>query len=275
MKTPLFPLLFTLMAACPHAQAELQKDIRSFDWPSYFNKQYAECLEYEIYKNRAVELLPIIYHDFDGDGRDEALVTGSSCNTGTAGPDIHSVFKLNPDGALTELKFNEDAKGAKVTGIPLPLIGNRNWMMTVKQDLLCNQFFDGSGVKIAKEECYAFNNGQFVLTSIAYAQTSETSFDCHNAKKDREIVACRLPEMAKLDVELAKEYGALLRSLLEAEKSALIASQIKWLHDLDAWHAYKWTDDLAEKYQKRILELRNYKAASPGAAGQPPGSGRH
>ncbi len=258
MKKPALHLLFALMAACTHAQADAQKDIHSFDWTSYFNKQYAECLEYEIYKNQAVGLVPIVYHDFDGDGRDEALVTGSSCNTGTAGPDIHSVFKLNADGTLAELKFSEEGTGAKVTGIPLRLIGNNNWGMTVKQGLLCKQFVDGSGIEMPEERCYAFKAGQFVLTSVVYAPTFETSFDCHKARTDREIVACRLPAMARLDMELAKEYGILRRSLPDAERAALTASQKEWLHNLDAWVAYKWTDDLAEKYQKRILELRNY-----------------
>jgi hypothetical protein len=46
------------------------------------------------------------YFDFTGDGIDEAIVVASTCNTGTAGRDIHSVFTRRPDGSLAELKIH-------------------------------------------------------------------------------------------------------------------------------------------------------------------------
>lgn len=48
------------------------------------------------------------YFDFDGDGKDEAIVRASSCFTGTAGPDINSVYKLLPSGQVIQLTVNDN-----------------------------------------------------------------------------------------------------------------------------------------------------------------------
>ncbi len=57
------------------------------------------------------------YFDFDGDGQDEVIVRASSCFTGTAGPDINSIYKLLPSGQIIELKVNDNKgvfKGNKI-----------------------------------------------------------------------------------------------------------------------------------------------------------------
>jgi hypothetical protein len=41
--------------------------------------------------------------DVDGDGVEEAIVNGSSCVSGSGGPDIHEVLKLNLDGTISDL----------------------------------------------------------------------------------------------------------------------------------------------------------------------------
>ncbi len=263
-KLPLI-LLSMLLAVCAHA-ADAPRDIHSFDWTSYFNQQYPECLENDPDRKQAVELQPIAYYDFDHDGSPEALVTGASCNTGTAGSDIHAVYAWNPDGTVTELKFSRDEKHAQVTGVALPPIGNDSQGLAMRGELLCIQSRDGSGPEISMEECYEFRNKQFVLTSITYAPTYETSFDCRKASKDREIVVCRNAEAAGLDLQLAQEYAALLRTLPPSQKASLMASQRRWLQAVNAWTAYKWTDEVVEKYRERIEELHAYSKPAAGVA---------
>lgn len=56
------------------------------------------------------------YFDLTGDGQDEAVVVASTCMTGTAGPDIHAVYKRDVDGKVVELPFL-DARGDR----PFPI----------------------------------------------------------------------------------------------------------------------------------------------------------
>src|SRR2546423_1384585 len=45
------------------------------------------------------------YFDFNGDGSDEAVVVASTCNTGTAGPDVHAVYTRDAAGKIVGLPF--------------------------------------------------------------------------------------------------------------------------------------------------------------------------
>jgi len=54
---------------------------------------------------KEVEISTRAFGDLDGDGREEAAVTAFSCLAGNGGPDLVSVFKLNRDGAIRELKI--------------------------------------------------------------------------------------------------------------------------------------------------------------------------
>lgn len=237
------------------------------DVRSYFNSDpsFSECLELTGNVSRAIDLISLDHHDFDDDGQPEALVTASSCMTGTAGADIHSVFTMNADGSIREIKFNRNNPGIKITGIPLPLIGNRNWGMAVKGNLLCNRFVDGLGWERESPlvECYEFKNGEFLISSITYATTFKPSFDCQKAKTDREVVACRDEEVAKLDRELDREYRNLIESIPAIDQPALIASQNKWLKEVDSWAAYKWCcDEVMQKYSERIKVVREQQHTS-------------
>lgn len=231
------------------------------DVTSYFNsdQRFSECFDQTGNTSRTINWIPFTYHDFNHDGQPEALVTGSSCLTGTAGSDIHSVFTTNADGSIREIKFNRNNEGIQISGIPLPLIGNRNWVMAVKGNLLCNRFVDGLGWERESPliECYEFKSGEFLITSITYATTFKTSFDCQKAKTDREVVACRDEAVAKLDRELDREYRNLIESIPAIDQPALIASQNKWLKEIDSWAAYKWCcDEIKQKYSERIQALQ-------------------
>ena len=45
------------------------------------------------------------YGDLDGDGKEEAVVTAFSCASGTGGPDLFAVFKLDGSGKLRQMRF--------------------------------------------------------------------------------------------------------------------------------------------------------------------------
>lgn len=69
---------------------------------------------------REIEISTTAFGDLDGDGREEAAVTAFSCFAGNGGPDLISVFKMNPDGALRELtieprKWTDRFKGRDPT----------------------------------------------------------------------------------------------------------------------------------------------------------------
>src|SRR5258708_12149037 len=52
-----------------------------------------------------IYIVHLEYHDFIGDGQQEAVVIASTCMTGTAGPDIHAVYKRDAGGKVAELPF--------------------------------------------------------------------------------------------------------------------------------------------------------------------------
>ncbi len=85
--------------------SETIRDIRHFDFNAYLTQQYADCLKS---LSSAIDITSIDYYDFTGNGREEALVTASSCYAGTAGPDIHRVYKLDEAGTIRKLTINDN-----------------------------------------------------------------------------------------------------------------------------------------------------------------------
>jgi len=234
-------------------------DIRTYDWRKYFNQIYSDCLQYERFQDEAVHIASIQYHDFDSDGNEEALITAGSCNSGTGGPDIHTVFRLNDRGAAEEIPITASTEGVRIFGTPLPLVGNRNWVMAVNGDLLCEIYHDGSGRKTPMTKCYKLAGDKFVLSSVTYAPTFTTSFDCRRAKTDREIVVCGNENLAKLDLDLNEVFQEALRRSPKDKRRGLIAHQQQWLKDIDKWSAYKWCcDGIERSYRQRIRELKSY-----------------
>ena len=231
-------------------------NIRNIDFQKYLDENYSECLEID--SSYIVHIEPIIYFDLDKDGKDEAVITAQTCMMGTGGPDIHSVFYLDTSGNIREYEIDYNPnKNTKITGTPMPLIGNRNYYLQVKDSLLCAVYWDGSGRKYPLSQYFKFENGKFILEKEVYGKTFPTSFDCSKAQSDREIVACSCDSIAEMDVELDSLYKLLLSKLNHDDKSRLIKEQLQWLQDFDKVYAYKWLDEFAEKYRARITELKN------------------
>jgi hypothetical protein len=227
--------------------------MRDFDFEAYFAAKYPDCLEG---RERALRVFGLTYHDFDRDGRDEAILVAGTCYAGTGGPDIHAVYRLDQTGALREIAVDPSPGAAHVSGVPLGLIGNRNFVFKVKNDRLCEEWSDGSGRPVPMERCYRYEQGIFRLKQITYGRTYRPSFSCTAAKSDREIAVCSNEKLARLDRELAEIYKKTLAALSGSERRHVTRDQRAWLAQAHRWHAYKWCcDELVKMYRARIEAL--------------------
>lgn len=87
------------------------------------------------------------YHDFFGDGQEEAVVVAYTCMTGTAGPDVHAVFMRNADGKVVELPFRHvegDPFFNRTGWKQLPVFGNPNYRLAVENGELVARWGDAS-----------------------------------------------------------------------------------------------------------------------------------
>ena len=74
------------------------------------------------------------YFDLTRDGQEEAIVVASTCMTGTAGPDVHSIFTRDSTGKVAELPFQrEEAQTLSFNKKRrLPVFGNPNYTLRVE-----------------------------------------------------------------------------------------------------------------------------------------------
>ena len=231
------------------------ENIRAFDIQAYLSAKSVECLDND--SSYKVAMLSLEYSDLTGDGKEEAVVTAQTCMMGNGGPDIHSVFYLGVSNAIKEypVDFMPD-KSTVIKGIPLPLIGNRNYYLRIKDSLLCAEYWDGSGREHPLRQYFKFDNGSFVVAREEYGTTYPTSFDCAKAKSDREIVACSCDSIASMDIELNDVYQRVLSTVNPEERIRLKHEQQQWLRDFDKVKAYRSTYDFAERYRARISQLK-------------------
>lgn len=86
-------------------------DIRNFDLAAYLGKtEYRDCIyEYPDAPPVVIEQegIGIFYTDLTGDGREEAVVSGWSCWSGTGGPDVRGVFMLSATGTPERLPIED------------------------------------------------------------------------------------------------------------------------------------------------------------------------
>src|SRR5262249_25904913 len=202
----------------------------------------------EIYVSR------IDYFDFNGDGVEEAVVVASTCNTGTAGPDIHAIYTRNAAGKIVELPFphlEDPPQGAK-----LPVFGNPNYGLAVEQGQLVARWMDSSDREEPLVVWYQWDGKQFVVGHMKVEGPFPTSYDCAKATKEMDRAICYAPTVAPLDVELGKLYRARIQHLPPDKKQALQDEQRQWLAQRQCTIYKWWVDCLKELYTKRIAELR-------------------
>ena len=237
------------------SDARETRGLRASDFNAYFNRQYPECVGKYGARNAVVNL-SVTFHDFAGDGKEEAVVVGASCNAGTGGPDIHAVYRLDKAGQLTALKIRDDAtfQGRQVDA---DLIGNRNFDFEINKDRLCEAFTDSSGRERPLTVCYALRGGEFVIDSLQRGPVYKTSFDCATAGEAWARTVCGTKALASADVEMHAIYEQLLQ-LRPDQKAALEAEQGDWLKRIGAQPASKFYGDfLRDAYADRIAELRS------------------
>jgi hypothetical protein len=162
------------------------------------------------------------YFDFTGDGIDEAIVVASTCNTGTAGPDIHAVFTRQPDGSLAELKIHAPTENRG------DLLGRVFYDLNVKDGLLVQTFHDTSGREHPLVIKFRWNGKEkeFQAVDVQSAKRYHTSFDCDKAKTEVEKAVCDLSEVAFLDLKVDEMYRGWLDQLNPMWNGMILDSRI-------------------------------------------------
>jgi len=212
------------------------------------------------------------YFDFKGDGNQEAIVVASSCTTGTAGPDVHSVLSRDSSGEIVELKIHEVDPSTYDN-----LFGNRNLDLSVEQGLLVATYGDDPKRELPLVIKYKWDGNEFGVVSIKKTGVFRTSYDCARAEGEVESAICHVKELAELDLQLSSLYRALLAKLAAAERTALRSEQRAWIaeRDKDCAPDKGWVDCLTENYEKRMEQLKKRSASLPTATLSPkPGAGR-
>ena len=193
------------------------------------------------------------FYDFAGDGRQEALVVASTCETGTAGPDVHSVLSRNSDGEIEEWKIAEVAPSTYDN-----LFGNRNSDLSFKNGNLIETFYDDADRDTPLVITRKWNGKEFAVVSIQKTAVFKTSYDCAKATEEIERAICHVESLAKLDVELSGVYKSLTGKLAAPERDTLKSEQRDWLAKRDRQCGpYKgWVGCLTGMYKDRTAELQ-------------------
>ena len=200
------------------------------------------------------------FHDFFSDGHEEAVVVASTCMTGTAGPDIHAVYKRDEDGKVVELPFRH-AEGDPFfnrNGWKIPVFGNRNYGLRVENGELVAHWSDSSDREAPLVVWYKWDGKEFVEERRKVEGPFATSYDCVKATKELDLAICYSPSVAALDVQLGQAYRSRLQQLSAEKKQELQTQQREWLIRREKeCTIYKWwVDCLKDLYTKRIAELK-------------------
>src|SRR5438128_4987848 len=128
------------------------------------------------------------YFDFTGDGQQEAVVVASTCMTGTAGPDVHAVYKRGADGKLIELSFLNAKGDAPISNSngndeKFPVFGNPNYSLRVENGKLVARWGDSSDREGPLVVWYKWDGAKFIVDRVKVEGPFQTSYDCSKATK--------------------------------------------------------------------------------------------
>ncbi len=254
-------VILLCLSLIPCAPAQKTKPIEKEELAKWINK-LNECPD-----DSPLYFYKLDYFDFKKDGSKQAIVVASTCMTGTAGPDIHSVFARDSDGELEELKI-PDADPKTYDN----LFGNRNYDLSVENGLLVAAFGDDSDRDTPLIINYKWNGKEFAIASIQKTGVFPTSYDCAKATGEVERAICHVDSLAALDIELSDLYKLLLAKLAAPGRETLRQEQRQWLVTRDKRCApYKfWVGCLTDFYQNRIAELKKRDAAAPASESSHP-----
>jgi uncharacterized protein YecT (DUF1311 family) len=248
---PIAVLLSFSFFCCSCVSAHNQKTIAEPEIRKYLAKN-GECQEDQIY------FWKIDYFDLKHDGIPQAIVIASTCMTGTAGPDIHSVFARDSAGELVDLKIPEAPPSTYDN-----MFGNRNYDLTIEDGLLVATFNDDQDRDTPLVIKYKWNGQEFSIVKIQKTGVFQTSYDCAKAQKEDEQAICHVDFLAELDVNLNDLYKSLLAKLPAPDRKVLKTEQREWLAQRNkSCVIYKgWVNCLADNYQQRIDALKKRIAA--------------
>lgn len=206
------------------------------------------------------------YYDFAGDGQQGAVVVASTCMTGTAGPDVHAVYKRGAGGKIVELPFLTPKGDLPLSNRPhsggnddkIPVFGNPNYGLSIENGELVARWTDTSDREAPLVVWYKWDGKEFIMDRTTVEGPFSTSYDCEKATKELDRAICYSPKVAALDVQLGQTYRALLKRLPPEKKKDLQSEQREWLARREKeCTIYKWwVDCLKDLCTKRIAELK-------------------
>ena len=244
-----------LLTIPPIAMAQKQPQISREEIQKFFSKA-TDC--------DGVIIDSLDYFDFAGSGNEDAVVVASTCATGSAGPDVHSVIRRQPDGSLTELKIPEPTKQQWAA-----LFGRIFYKLGVENGLLVETFHDESGRKdpLVIKLRWSAHDKEFEVVDAKMPPRYKASFDCDQAKTTIENAICYSETASSLDVALNLAYKTWLDNLDDAESDILMEEQKQWLRkrDLICGNDYGVVSCLAILYQARVLEVQSFRHLHPAA----------
>jgi uncharacterized protein YecT (DUF1311 family) len=216
------------------------------------------------------------YFDFIGDGQQEAVVIASTCMTGTAGPDIHAVYRRDAEGKIVELPFLDhhgDPPLPNGKGWRAWIFGNANYALTVESGKLMLRWGDTSHRENPVVAWYKWDGKKFVFDRMKVEGPFPTSYDCAKATLELDLAICYSPSVAALDVQLGQAYRAALQRLPEDKKQELQGQQRRWIarREKECGDIYKfWVECLTDLYTQRIAELQPEFPAHPASSNGTP-----
>jgi uncharacterized protein YecT (DUF1311 family) len=203
------------------------------------------------------------YFNFTGHEWNDVIVVASTCNTGTAGPDVQSVFSWGGEGKLIELAIEKvNPKRYQV------LFGNRNYDLEANPEdrTLIERFRDTSDRDDPLVLIFQWDGklDKFLLISVKQSPIFKTSYDCAKAQNEVDLAICYVQPLAQFDIELNAAYTALAKQLSPDARQALIHEQRDWLakRDHDCVIYKWWVGCLTDMYTARISELKKRGAGA-------------
>lgn len=249
-----FLLSTIILITCFLPCQSVEKGIRNINFKEYLTKQYDNPF------NQVVCIDSLEYGDLDKDGLEEAIIVARSPLTGTHGADIHSVYRLADAGGVQEIEIVRES-ASKTEGVPLRLIGDYNSRFKVEQGNLVEVFYDASARRIPLKRYYKFENNKFVPYIDVYGHVYKPSFDCRDAKTDREIAVCSSQYLSRFDVRINALYQRILKKLSNSDKSAeFVQEQREWLKEIDKKIAYhQFSYEIETEYHHRLERLMDFE----------------
>jgi uncharacterized protein YecT (DUF1311 family) len=202
-----------------------------------------------------IKLDRVLYHDFTGDGQDEAVVMAFTCLTGTAGWDVHTVFTRDTNGEVVELPLPEFASRNRAE---FPLFGNANYILEIEKGEIVARWRDQTDREPAISVWYKWDGKEFVIERKLVTGPFKTSYDCAKATRETELEICYSPSVAPLDAQLGQLYRTRLAQLSPENQAKLKRRQRLWLAERESKCPIpqgNW-GECAALYNQRIAELR-------------------